>query len=160
MTPDIAFSSRRQIFEARALTEIANNLNSAHRKGVHISLPKLLYSDLVAHFIIIEDLSSAYHLQLLNPMSSVKWARLVSQFGGDTFSTQATVNVARALGAWLFDLHSLGRNTQLKLRERFDHAGPRKVQVLTTLGEFMRSIELCGTKPESEREQRVRAILI
>jgi hypothetical protein len=160
LTPDIGFSSRRQVLEARALTEIANHLDPAYRNRVQICLPKLLHADMEAHFIIVEDLSPKYDLDHIDYKSSVNCARLVTQVGKDPFKTRVTVDVARALGAWLFDLHSLGRNTQLKLRERFDHAESRRIEVLTTLGDFLRCIELCGTQLKPERKQRVHTILI
>jgi len=87
LTPDISFSSHRQVFEARALSEIANNLNPAHRNRVQISLPKLLHADLDAHFIIVEDLCPKYYLEHIDYKSSINCARLVRQVGKDPFKT-------------------------------------------------------------------------
>ncbi|KAK6385601.1 hypothetical protein LTS17_001171 [Exophiala oligosperma] len=115
LTPEISFSSGRQAFEARALTDLAKHLDSAPRKGVQVSLPKLLHADLDEHFIIVEDLSPECDLGHLNPRASINCALFVGQVGTDPSKTRAAVNVARALGTWLFNLHSLGREMRLKL---------------------------------------------
>ncbi|OAP56962.1 hypothetical protein AYL99_09074 [Fonsecaea erecta] len=159
LTPEISFSSRRQAFEARALTDLAKHLDSAPRNGVQISLPKLLHADLDEHFIIVEDLSPERDLGHLNSRSSINCAQFVGQVGTDPFKARAAVNVARALGTWLFSLHSLGRNMRLGLHSRFDHFESRKIQDLTTLGDFIRCIELCGVQLESERKRQLHAIL-
>lgn len=159
LTPDISFSSHRQVFEARALTEIPNYLKPSHRNHVQICLPKLYYADSEAHFIIIEDLSPKYDLEHLNDKSSINFAQLIRQVSKDPFLTQVTVQVGTSLGAWLYELHTLGRNQQSRLRDRFDNADSRKIIDLTTLGDFIRCIELCGTQLETERKQRIHTIL-
>lgn len=159
LTPHISFSSNRQSFEARALADLAQHLGSPASDPVQIALPTLLCADSTRHFIITEDLCPNSGLKRPNNESSIKCKQLVRQTGQDPFENQVGLDVARALGSWLFKLHSLGQNPQLQLRERFDHEQSRQIVALTAMGDFMRCVGQLGIRLDTDEEKKVEAIL-